>query len=224
MMPFVGKDYKNGLLIIGESHYLDERTPKSIIKKWNDYSLEDLQKDLDNYKTVMKINEELKYNLLSWTNTSGLIDEGDSFVGGHAIFGNIDKAIQEITKIEQFECWSKIAFMNFFQRPAYNEGDSIDPTEKDWKIANETLDFVVEIIKPKYIYFVSRKSWEELSEELFDKMTSNDIIINYGPHPACYWWNKESKKYQIKFHGRWKRNLTGKMKFKYFLKENEIFE
>ena len=152
MMPFVGKNYKNGLLIIGESHYLDERTPKGIIKKWYDNSLEELQKDLDNYKTVNTIKDELKEVLSSWTDTSGLIDETDYSSNGHTIFGNIDKAIQEITKIKQFECWSKIAFMNFFQRPAYKEGDSIIPIEKDVEIANETLDFVVNVIKPKYIY------------------------------------------------------------------------
>lgn len=214
MIPFVGKDWDKTrkILVIGESHYLDdnddETTKRGNRNIWENW-----------YKISSK---KLTDTQLSWTSTALLINEAietNHFYPGWGIWKNIKDAIIESGFNPNAENTSKalcyIAYMNFFQRPALKSGESITSDENDIKIANNTLSNVVDIIKANYIFFVSSKAWESFNKELF-----NDKEIGHSCHPTSKWWNMESKKY-TKPKGREK--ITGKESFKYFIKNNIIF-
>jgi len=216
IMPFVGKSWgKTGkLLVIGESHYLDDndenaskRKNKWIWKNWYDITSEDLTE-----------------TQLGWTSTAKMINEAitkDEYHLGWGIWRNIKNAIlktgfnpdaNNTSKILRF-----IAFMNFFQRPALETGETISHDEKDIRIANETLNEVVGIIKPDYLFFVSSKAWEEFDNEVL----LNEKVIGHSCHPTSPWWNIESAKYTKPNR---KEKIKGEESFQYFVKKNKIFE
>ena len=205
MRPFVGKKYgvKKKLLIIAESHFLDDdTTKKSTIKNW--YNL---------------TNKELKEDQISWTNTAKVIDHNiwaNRYTDAHIIYKFIRNAISE-------SCFNKlsdnqllyISYMNFFQRPAEKTGESIIYTEKDIEIANNTLKKVLKIINAEYIFFISSKAWDNFDKHLFDPRKTG-----HSCHPTCKWWNMETKKYT---KPNSKEKITGKNSFIYFLRYNKIF-
>jgi hypothetical protein len=109
-----------------------------------------------------------------------------------------------------------IAFMNFFQRPAFESGESISYNNEDVKIANETLNGVVDIIKADYLFFLSSKAWKS-----FDKELLKEKVVGHSCHPTCQWWNMESKTYTKPNR---KERITGKESFQYFVRKNKIFK
>jgi hypothetical protein len=99
---------------------------------------------------------------------------------------------------------SYISFMNFFQKPAY-ERESIDFSEEDVKIANETLQLVCNIIQPDCLLFVSKKAhWNfDDNAEIFQNRKIDAVC-----HPACMWWYRKDGKYgQQKFIDFFQKNV-----------------
>jgi hypothetical protein len=205
MMPFVGKHWNNSkkLLIIGESHYLEPGFDANIIKNWYDIPIDELV-------------EEGKDSAYWWTNTANLIDSTDYKSKGHTLWRNIDKAVHEtgFNPMENVFCY--MAYANFFQRPAEKTGDSIKFTDEDMKIANEALDFNINIIKPNYLFFVSSKSWRYYDKGIFDMERTGHSV-----HPSCQWWNRKSSNFSKYFS---KEHVTGKESFIDFIVYNKIFE
>jgi hypothetical protein len=217
LKPWVGKEYeKYGVLFIGESHYLP-RDSKIHLKTdiWYNSSVNDLS------------NKEKAY-----TDTANIISSGNNRKWnskGHSIFRNIEEAIIERGFIPENNnnLFRYAAFYNFFQRPAY-AGSSLDPDNVDKKIALETFNYIMNIIKPKYIMVLSKKPWVILRNNkaiIWDNnkrkyLSDNESISERFPHPGCAWWNKESKKYQLNRDGV---KRTGKKKFIEFLINENIF-
>jgi hypothetical protein len=205
MMPFIGKYWNNSkkILVIGESHYLDPDFDVEIIKDWYNFYVNEL--DGDDY--------EYAYG---WTNTANIVDTTNYKSKGHGLYRNIDIAIREtgFTPTENIFCY--ISFYNFFQRPAEKTGDSIIITNDDIRIANETLSFIIDIISPNYLFFVSSKSWQHYNNNIF-----NNENIGHSAHPSCQWWNMPSSKYTKYFS---KKTVTGKESFMDFIKYHKIFE
>jgi hypothetical protein len=207
MIPFIGKYWGKfkKLLVIGESHYLSPDADEKILSDWYNLSTNDLEE------------EDIDY-----TNTSSLVDNTWYVDKGHTIFQNIDYAIIDSgfkPKYEEYDnSFSYISYMNFFQRPAQKTGDSINVTNTDIKIANETLNDVFSCIKPDYLFIVSSKSWDHLDKTLF-KYLINQNILGYSCHPTSAHWNKPSMKYSLDK----KTPLTGKQKFIKYIQSNHIF-
>ncbi len=204
MIPFVGKHwgkYKK-LLIIGESHYLPKESKKSTIKNWYELTTSDLNQDE-----------------IDFTETADIVDYAgkDQKYGskGHKLYQNIELAILEsgFKPENTVNMFQYVSFMNFFQRPAQNTGDSIDYTDEDVEIANTVLKGVCSIIKPDYIYFASSIAYP-LSDEI------EDVTVGHSCHPACSWWNRKVKHYSLATQ---KTPLTGKENFIKFIKHHKIF-
>jgi hypothetical protein len=205
MMPFVGKYWNDNkkLLVIGESHYLDPGFDVEIIKDWYNFSVEELDGE----------DKEYAYG---WTNTANIVDTTDYKPKGHTLWRNIDSAIREtgFKPTENVFCY--ISFYNFYQRPAEKTGNSIIITNEDKAIANETLKFIIDVIKPNYLFFVSSKAWQ-----VFDKNTFSKDHVGHSAHPSSRWWNMKSSKYTKYFS---KQAVTGKESFKDFIIYNKIFD
>jgi hypothetical protein len=189
LIPFIGEEYENGphkrLLIIGESHYLpQDSTIHMNPDQWyaGDHNL--------------LSNEEI-----SWMSTSDLIVDSlktDFKTPAHKIFQEIAFVLDQISdnKTDWHDKMSninKIAFMNFFQRPAVS-GLSVVPTKIDIDVANQTVNSVIQIIKPELIIFCSTLAANNT------QLDSNQIgiPIHQTPHPSSAWWNRKSKKYDDK--------------------------
>jgi hypothetical protein len=198
MMPFVGKNWgkHKKLLVIGESHYLANGFNIETIKNWYNISLDDL-------------NDKDKDIAYWWTNTARLIDTTDYHIG--TMWKQIRDAILKADFNPTDDVFSYISYMNFFQRPALEEGGSVKKglTSEDISIANKTIKSVIDAIKPDYLFFVSSFSWDNFDKSLFDKK-----YIGHSCLPLGIWWNRKSAKYA---------NLTGKGSFIEFIKRNNIF-
>lgn len=207
MIPFVGSSYfinNPRLLIIAESHYVKDLSD-DLITNW--------------YKIKSGV---LNKDQRGWTSTSDIVN-GSKMKNkypekGHTIFKNIEDAIIATgLKPDYNDNMLKfISYMNFFQRPATKRGESINASDHDKKIANQTVSKVIEILEPDFIFFVSSKAWSAFEKNLFKKP-----IVGHSCHPTCNWWNRKSKSYTNPFK---KKSVTGKESFMDFIIKNEIFK
>lgn len=184
MKPWVGSNYLSDkhkkLLVLGESHYLPRDSIKSCdVDAWysgSGDSLDDKEEGWIHTRQIIKHIVEHNY-----CNSA------------HGIFRNTAKAVNSVScqHTNPLEAMNDIAFMNFFQRPAENEGDSINVVKKDVEVAIYVLKDVIEALAPDLIVFVSFKAaWYGKSI-----VESLNIPVAVTPHPTCRWWNKQTKKY-----------------------------
>lgn len=195
-LPYIGEKYDvYKLLIIGESHYIgsDEDGILSSIIKNQDYYKKPI-KEINNGKF-----KEKEY--IKWIDTRTVftyrkddkVDAGFFF----NIASEIAKVIYDNPKInilnqdklkDAFKCF---AFINYFKRPSLKKGKEIeDITNEDKKYAFDITKYIIDVIKPKYIAFVSKKSYHLFKEEF--KKDINNLVIKAFSHPSCAWWNRKN--------------------------------
>lgn len=204
MKPFVGDEYekaranKCALLVIGESHYLpDKSTIHKYCEKW--YSSN---------------NAELTEQEKGWINTGELIRDDINnkyFQKEHNIWKNGYHAIYQYglglhyndeknSNTAFMKCFEYTVFYNFYLRPA-NKGNSIKELRQrlDDEIANVFFEQMVNQFSPNGIIFFSRFAYDNCwAKEKFN------IPIVATPHPSCCWWNRKSGKYG----GRYGREIV----------------
>lgn len=189
MLPFIGNNYGTlrKLLIVGESHYLHNKNSElankysDIIKNW--YSI------THDY-ILSKVDEKIGKGIISCTNTRANLN---AFMAdcrtlkAYTIYKNVSDVAMQITffKKNKIEPFTFMAYMNFFQRPADLTGEKLKPNKKDVEIARNVFSYVVNIIKPDYIFVVSSNVWEYLHSFKFD-----NVIIGHSCHPSCPYWYK----------------------------------
>ncbi len=201
MLPFVGISWSSSdikTLILGESHYIDrDGLTKEQIQDWYNFDSTGFSDYLSGYINTRKVITKAEK-----------IDEY-GFQSPLTIFYNIKSSLKDnidFFKSERYP-FKFLTFSNYFQRPAFDEGESIINSHSDNVIAYKTLLGVVEIIRPKKIIFTSSKAYysflsqrtKEHCEGIF-----SEIIIDSVPHPSCAWWNRTSPNYG---------NRTGRQKF-----------
>lgn len=199
MLPFIGSHWVQSkrILLIGESHYFPFfEVHESYFIKWYDLNSKDLTEGQKSYITTRKNFVKIKS-------------------GGHSkpllLYYNLQKAVREAVnfKDEQF-VFNEFCFYNYFQKPASaneikGENRSIDPTKEDKEFAFKTFEKFVDIVKPKNVIFVSKKSYDAFNEvKSQGKAIFSNIKIDFVPHAGRQWWNRKSKAYG---------NRTGKQKF-----------
>jgi hypothetical protein len=198
MIPFIGKNWKkiDKILLVGESHSLERLGDKKMIKDW--------------YLSKKEILDEYQVNN---TSTENIINSGlkDNF-GKNRIYSEINNAIKDVDYELDI---TYFAFMNFYQRPAIKKHEIFD--KKDDSVANKTVNEVIKILVPDYVFFLSSTAWERLNID-YDNKILMDIFdnkkIGHSCHPTTNWWSRESNANSI--GGENERN-TGKMAFKKFL-------
>ena len=179
MLPYIGSEYeKYKVLIVAESHYLREDSDREKVKDFNKW--------LADKNEIKLMNEE-------YINTREVVKKHRSNNNKQPFFSNIKK---EIINIEKF--WDKVSFMNFFIVPSINGSRTIAVSKDIEKKSLENFENVLDVIKPNYILFLSKKSYY-----IFEKSNSKYLKNTFGfGHPSSPWWSrkrKDGKKYKEEF-------------------------
>ena len=141
MYPFVGKNYyKNRMLIIGESHYLDrnskfENTPANWYAS-NIIDLSSLEKKMTCIRRVVSNIHD------------GIIQK--KWLKSRTIYKNINNALRESNKFVALineNYFSNLAVINGFVRPAEITGGSIGVKHQDIENAIDVINQIISIIK-----------------------------------------------------------------------------
>lgn len=201
MLPFVGNKWlsqSRKILLLGESHFIPvSGLEQKNITDWYNNTSEKFNKDIADYiftRNVINKADNVK-------------DEG--FEKPLTIFYNIKTAMKDNIAFlkNESQIFPFLSFYNYFQKPCFVIGGSIQNNEEDDEIAYQTLKAVVNIIEPSLIIFVStkaKKSFEKKMNWDDEKECFKNITIDGVPHPSCKWWNTKAKPYG---------DLTGKEKF-----------
>lgn len=197
MLPFVGKDYnkhEKRVLLIGESHYLSNENKRDVAKdfeklNWYDNALsfspsDDgnvFYKDFENYATRHVVNRYISPAGKNFKGSNGMFNQPIN-----AYYGKAEHALMH-----------NFAFMNFYQRPAFEYGKSIANIDRDNEIATKTLIRVIDVLKPSLIVFLSTKAFNNF-EKYYKKNYNEKLdenIFHKVPHPTCAWWYREYNGY-----------------------------
>lgn len=195
MRPFVGKNYeKTKLLLVGESHYLPPNSSANLIANWYEGN-----------------SQSLSAEEYMWTHTAMIINNTDFKSKGHRIYANLEKVLSQVIGQTEDTGLVHCAYMNFFQRPAEESKGSIQVKDKDRAVGNDVLRQVCHILKPRMIYFVSRKAFGAYSQT--EKLAP---WMGQGAHPSCSWWNRKTSYYTKPPN---QERITGKESLIYFIQE-----
>jgi hypothetical protein len=182
LRPYVGQNYgKNSckkLMLIAESHYLPQT---STINKDADKWYKATQADLNPVE-------------LSWMNTRSLL-KGDWADDGQMIYRELNLRLSEFINTSASRAMTNVVFMNGFQRPAPNTGDSIKKfcTEQDYEVGAKTIKQVVSIVEPDLVLFVSKLAWDKLRWKLPKEINGKKYKYDFVCHPGTggkHWHRK----------------------------------
>lgn len=171
MKPFVGKNYVSKgikrIMLIGESHYLPEDSTASINpEKWY-------------HSNQSSLNEKE----FKWINTRRILSS-EWTAPGHMIFRKLEKRMSEFYDTSSSRAMSNVAFMNGFQRPAPERGNSIKQFAQtiDFEVGAKTIEQVIDKLNPNLILFVSKFAWWKLGSRL--SQSSKDRKFEFTCHPG----------------------------------------
>lgn len=186
MLPYIGEHYKETkLMLVGESHYieaadLDAEHHQYFNNEWYKNPVPDNFLDRGAFETRGVIRRFLT------------LRRGRSY----SMFWNPANALIENWGLNGLVCdsdaFSSVCFMNYFQKPASEAGETICYTKDDNDVAAKTLKAVIEVLSPNRIIFLSKKAYEAF-EHAYETMPEN-ICIDYVNHPTSPHWYKENGK------------------------------
>lgn len=195
MTPYVGDRYSEAqqhgcaLLVIGESHYLPE---KSVVHRdcasW--YASDHTK--LNQEEKVWISTKDLIFNQLpqNFSNKAHWI-----WKIGYEQINRFGPAFDDYRKLFPYT-----VFYNFYLRPA-NQGNTFMElcTAYDNVVATANFEYMVGQYKPNGIVFLSRLAFESCGAK-----NGLSIPVAGAPHPTCRWWNRKCGKYG----GRFGRDLV----------------
>jgi hypothetical protein len=207
MLPYIGvrwTEQSKRILLLAESHYIpgDE--------------LSGLNTQKETHLTDWYNNNSSKFyqGLSDYISTRDVVQKADNPAEkGTAkpltIYYNIKTELKKhIPHLkDENQIFPFFSVYNYFQRPHFKSGGSINNTAEDNEVAYQTLKTVIEIINPTQVIFVStkaRKSFIAKFNKDLDKSCFNNINIDGVPHASSQWWNRKSAAYS---------NRTGREKF-----------
>ena len=197
MLPYIGSKWGENkkILFLAESHYIPGVDIKSIYpeidfrSKW--YDLNESYFDGHDY-------------LKDYINTRSVIEKSDDvhnsgFSSPLTIYYNIKEELKKnLTEIQNENfIFPYFSIYNYFQRPSFIEGETIQNTPEDDSVAFKTLKKVFETLNPEIIIFVSKKAFDSFNRTL-KQSNSHDfknVIIERTPHAGSAWWNMQSEAY-----------------------------
>jgi hypothetical protein len=180
MEPYVGNNFHGdgipALLVIGESHYLEEGVTVHLDPDaWYSGSSADMSPEQ-----------------LEWIDNSTILKKSRAGnFSSHTHFRNAFRVINDSgPRYADFTCVADdVAYYNFFLRPAL-EGISLDVCAQDVAIANEAFIAHFAKLQPTAVIFLSMKAFRELNHSIPEAI---DVVAT--PHPSCAWWNKIAPSY-----------------------------
>ena len=188
LLPYVGQNYeKTSVLLVGESHYVRKADIKQFEETdWYHKSLPDIPSKLD------LENPFNKQNSVFWFDTRQVLVRymNGERGRGHIIFSRPTEVLcgLGIGTNNKYDDFDHFAFMNFFQRPSLEFGESIEYSDEDKQVANDVLNKVIEVLKPKLVVFLFQKAYKAYEPNSFD-----NIFVEKVSHPTSAWWYKKRK-------------------------------
>jgi hypothetical protein len=189
MLPAIGCDYGKyckPILLIGESHYFPPGRAVPDAGPW--------------YSGTSQSLEPTEKN---WINTRGLLEKEKkngkwSSRTLWCMYGNIEKVLSaKLPKCDSM--FRYIAYMNCFQRPAANKDSFANiVTVEDVRTSIETINAVIDVIRPDSICIVSAFVWKTVGGGI-------TIKPEHTSHPCS----------QRHWHGPW-----GKKRLSEFFNKN----
>ena len=204
-VPYIAEGYGDSkkILLIWESYYASNKDSTEIVKSPEKWYFDAPQESIDKLKEFGRQNEEAcrHWNFASKMHPDG-IDRKSS------TFANVANVFKEFMPKGE-DPFSYCAGYNFYLRPA-KERDSIKDKPIDREIAAKTLLKVIDILKPEYVVFLSKKSYGVFKKECkgFKQEFPSVVFVAFA-HPSRYWWNRK--------HG--KDKLSAKERFTKFLRD-----
>lgn len=184
LLPFIGSEWNESphkLLIVAESHYLHEKYNNMIgHNEWNDLSF------------LKSFNDK---KIFDWTNTRANVD---GFIEGweHPIHQRLAKSINNVYHHgSALGAYRKVAFYNYFQRPAEEKGESIikgTMFNEDYDLAFDLYQSLINVIKPKWIMFLSKPAFDAYKKK---KGGKKELNVSRVSHPTTSYWNRKTKQH-----------------------------
>jgi hypothetical protein len=128
---------------------------------------------------------------IAWIHTRNLVS-CDWKPDDHMIFRELNLRLSEIFDNLSSRAITNVVYMNGFQRPAPETGNSIKNffTQQDCEISARTIKEVISIVDPTLVLFVSKTSWDKLRWKL--PKDNSGRKYNFVCHPGTggrYWHN-----------------------------------
>lgn len=183
MMVAVGDLYQNAplrILVLGESHYVDQAEASNHPDLWYE------GRNIACVTTIPYI-----YTRKVFDNAIN----GRKKSKSKAIFHSLGNALGASGIVGTSLCspLQSIAYMNYFQRPAEENGKSLRVHPRDVIEATSVVSDVVSILKPQMVVFASRLAWKHAKAGLAHQLQQAGIHTLDVPHPATSWWNRPSR-------------------------------
>lgn len=198
LLPFVGSNYNKAthkILLVGESHYSHIEC-KTVM----DGMGQDHEKDVKDWYSGDLLSRIPKTNSLIVNpgsyNTRFVVGykyiEGKEPSISYNMYRFPAKVIAEMNMVTQEtlsdqETFTYMAFMNYYQRPAFHYKKSLELVDQDESIAAETFSRVYDLLRPEIVIFTSKKAFDSFRER------NNAVAIHRIPHPCSRWWNRRTK-------------------------------
>ena len=183
MLPYIGRHYpKTGILILGESHYLSGEEPNAEAKMEQWY--EKNTKELQFIQPWNFMTRHVVRNYLMGRRTKA-----------HRMFSHPAKTLIKAWQLENVndsEAFTAFAFMNYFQRPATQEKESIQTTTDDERQAYDVLRQILTILSPKQVVFLSKKAYWAYCGFANPAEQKDIAVVNHPTSPQ--WYNKDGEK------------------------------
>ncbi len=184
-LPFIGEKYKEiRLLLIGESHYVPKRDICFVNREdYYDCGYDDLDKG--DYKTWINTRAVFEYRVYERR------DFKNFFSNPATEIARVINHTDNLTKDQRIEAMHNYAFFNYFKRPSYDKGKSIKGlSDIDYNFAYDVSCFMIKILDPQLIVFLSKKAYKAFCESDRDKNLGSHYSIRSVSHPSSAWWNR----------------------------------
>ena len=187
-LPFIGEEYeKSRLLLIGESHYVPPNEIFCVNREdFYDTSFDDLSEG--EYKGWINTRSVFEYRVY---------DKGDfkNFFSNTATeIAKIINHTDDVSKDKRIEAMHQYAFMNYFKRPSYDEGETIRGiTDKDYIYAYDISAYIIDVLNPRLIIFLSKKAYYAFYDSDQKRGLNSRFDIKCVSHPSSAWWNRKRK-------------------------------
>ena len=206
-LPHIGRNFEQSsqrIMIVAESHYIHEKYNGLISpKEW-----------YGNPESIYAIIGSDK----GWFNTREVLQtyfrdkKNNAVKGGLKLFNNLEIAYKTVFKTS--ELFEECVFINYYQRPAESQGDSIQVHSLDSQVALENILTLIQVLRLDKIIFVSSKAHNDFKKNTTQKQRATLPYIGAVPHSAASsWWNRKSPKYGID-----EGLATGREKFQRIIK------
>jgi hypothetical protein len=187
MYPWIGSEFGTQaakILVLGESHFLKEGTFHHDAGAW--------------YAGIDPATPGL-----GWANTRKVVGNGvderwKQDPKGKAMYRRIDAVLRqtEADRPDKSSPFHRIAYMNYFQRPAEYASKAIRVKPLDRIHSAAVLEAVIGIIEPTLVVFCSVAAWKAASKAgVMGHFRHMPVEFAFTPHPTRSWWNRPMKTY-----------------------------